>query len=130
MKNLFIILCLVFSINVYAESLQSSDSKLIDAAGIPIYPGAVFVQGNKDLGYRFASNTPPEKVQDWYRQKLPKWALFNEYGGWILHDGEAGINMGEVLSRNQISVQQNDNLPQWHAIDKTMTTEIVIMIVR
>jgi hypothetical protein len=38
--------------------------------------------------------------------------------------------MGEVMSKNQVSVKHNDNLPQWHSLDKNMTTEIVIMIVK
>lgn len=130
MKKLFIILSLVLSMSVYAVNLQPSDSKLIDAAGVPLFPGATFVQGNKDVGFRFASSKPPEEVQKWYRQQLPKWELFNEYGGWILHNGAPGINMGEVMSKNQVSVQHNNNLPQWHSLDKNMTTEIVIMIVK
>jgi hypothetical protein len=84
MKKMFIILFLVFSVNTYAASLQSSDFKLIEAAGVPLFSKATFVYGNKDVGFRFASSTPPEEVQKWYRQQLPKWALFNEYGGWIL----------------------------------------------
>lgn len=130
MKKLVIILSFVLSMSVSAASLQPLDSKLIDEAGVPLFPGATFVYGNKDVGFRFVSNTSPEQVQAWYRQQLPKWVLFNEYGGWILHDGAPGIGMGEVMSKNQVSVQHNNNLPQWHSLDKSMTTEIVIMIVK
>ncbi len=109
MKKLFIILSLIFSMSAYAASLQPSDFKLIDAAGVPFFSGATFVNGNKDVGFRFASSTSPEEVQKWYRQQLPKWSLFNEYGGWILHNGTSGIGMGEVMSKNQISVKHNES---------------------
>ncbi|HEY5683676.1 MAG TPA: hypothetical protein VIR61_08385 [Sulfuricaulis sp.] len=129
MKKIFLILFLVFSVNSFAASLQSADSKLIKAAGIPLFSKATFVYGNKDVGFRFASSASPEEVQKWYRQQLPKWALLKEYGGWILYNGAPGVDMGEVMSKNQVSVKHNDNLPQWHSLDKKMTTEIVIMIV-
>ena len=130
MKKILVILLIVFSVNSFAASLTSSDSKLIQDAGVPIYSKAIFVYGSKDVGFRFASSSPPEEVQKWYRQQLPKWALFSEYGGWILYDGGPGMGMAEVMSENQVSVQRNDDLPQWHSLDKNMTTEIVIMIVK
>lgn len=129
MNRIFLILFLVFSVNSFAASLQPADSKLIKAAGVPLFSKATFVYGNKDVGFRFAASASPEEVQKWYRQQLPKWALLNEYGGWILYNGAPGVGMGEVMSKNQVSVKHNDNLPQWHSLDKKMTTEIVIMIV-
>jgi len=129
MKKIFLTLFLVISMNSYAAGLQPADSKLIEAAGVPLFSKATFVYGNKSVGFRFATSTPPEEVQKWYRQKLPKWALLNEYGGWILYNGAPGIGMGGAMSKNQVSVKHNDNLPQWHSLEKKMTTEIVIMIV-
>jgi len=130
MKKLFIIFILVFSVNTYAASLQTSDSKLIADAGVPLFSKATFVYGNKDLGFRFASSTPPEEVQKWYRQQLSNWALYTKYGGWILHDGAPGKGMAGVMSDNQVMVKHNDDLPEWHSLDKNMITEIVIMIVK
>lgn len=130
MKKVPLILSLLFSMNVIAASLTSSDSKLINAAGIPSYTGANFVYGNNSVGYRFASSKPVKEVQDWYRKQLPKWSIYNKYGGWILHNGSAGAGMAEVMSSNQINIKHNDQLPQWHSLDKNMTTEIVIMIAK
>lgn len=130
MKKIFIILFVVFSLNVYAENLKSSDSKLIEAAGVPLYSNSTFAYGNKNVGFRFASSESPEKVQQWYRHKLPRWALYSKYGAWILYDGAPGKGMGEIMLMNQISIQVNDNLPEWHSLDKNMTTEIVISVPR
>lgn len=130
MKKMFVLLFAIISVNSYAASLETSDSKLIADEGVPLYSNATFVYGNKDVGFRFASATPPEEVQKWYLQQLTKWSLFKEYGGWILYDGEPGLNMAGIMSKNQISVKRNDDLPQWYSLDKNMTTEIVIMIVK
>lgn len=130
MKKLILILFLICSTNSYAASLQPSDNKLIKAAGVPLFSEAIFAYGNKDVGYRFATSTPPEQVREWYRQQLPKWSVFNEYGSWIMYEGSPGLTMGEIMSKNQVMIQKNDNLPGWHSLEKNMTTEIVIMIVK
>jgi hypothetical protein len=35
--------------------------------------------------------------------------------------------MGELMSKNQVSVQTNEQLHEWFGVDKAMSTEIVIM---
>lgn len=130
MNKLFAVFFIILSVNSYAQSLQPLDSKLIEVAGIPLYSKATFVYGNKDIGFRFATSLLPEEVQEWYRQKMPKWALYNKYGAWILYDGAPDKGMAEVMSVNYISIVHNENLPEWHSLDKSMTTEIVIMIVK
>ena len=130
MNKLFAVFFIILSVNSYAQSLQPLDSKLIEAAGIPLYSKATFVYGNKDIGFRFATSLLPEEVQEWYRQKMPKWALYNKYGAWILYDGAPDKGMAEVMSLNYISIVHNENLPEWHSLDKSMTTEIDIFIVK
>jgi len=36
--------------------------------------------------------------------------------------------MAEVMSKLQVMIQENENLPEWFSLDKSMTREIVIMI--
>jgi hypothetical protein len=130
MKRLVFILFFIFSTISSAENLQSSDAKLIEAAGLSIYSGATFVIGNNETGFRFVTSAPVEDVRQWYRQKLPEWSLLDKYGSWILYNGNPDINIGEVMSKNQISARFNDKLPEWYGLDKNMTTEIMIMIVK
>lgn len=130
MNKLIAVFLVLFSVNSYAESLQPSVSELIKAAGVPIYSKAIFANGNQDIGLRFVTSLSPDEVQEWYRQQLPKWALYNKYGSWILYDGVPDKGMGKVMSMNHISIQHNEDLPQWFSLDKNMTTEIVIMIVK
>ena len=117
---------LFISTVVYAADLPAADSKLIKAAGIPIYSGATFTNGNQSVGFRFATNKSPDDVQSWYTEQLPAWSLYKEYGGWILYDGKPGLGMGELMSKNQVSVQTNEQLHEWFGVDKAMSTEIVI----
>lgn len=130
MNKLFAALCIFFSINVYAESLQPVDSKLIADAGIPIYKKATFASGDKVSGFRFATKLPAEDVQKWYQQQLADWSVYNQYDTWVIYDGAPVESIAEVMSANHIGIKHNENLPQRASIDKNMTTEILIMIVR
>ena len=115
-----------------ATSLPDQDENLIKNAGIPLYSKARFVYGNPSVGYRYASKEPVEKVRKWYSKKLPSWPVYkDEFGAWIIYKGEPGAKMAQLLmQKNQVSVQKNDKLPEWHALDKDMTTEILIFIVQ
>jgi len=80
MKPLLALIFILFSVNVYAVELQASDAKLLEAAGIPLYPKAVFGNGDKDSGYWFVSRLSPEDARKWYRQQLPEWQLYSQVG--------------------------------------------------
>lgn len=114
-----------------AASLPDQDEQLIKSAGIPLYSKADFVYGNSSVGYRFATSEPVETVRAWYKKKLSSWSVFaDEFGTWIIYQGKPGAKMGGFLQNNRVSVQTNDKLPEWHALDESMTTEIVIMVIQ
>ncbi|MFC2163790.1 hypothetical protein ACFLT2_02190 [Acidobacteriota bacterium] len=120
---------LIFSSSItHGAELPAQDAKVIEAAGIPIFPGATFAIGNLDTGYRFATAKSPAEVRQWYQKKLSDWSLLEEYGSWILYKGQRGLGMSDVMSKLQVMIQKNENLPQWHSLKTDMTTEIVIMI--
>ena len=130
MNKLLVVFFIIFSVNSYATSLQPSDLKLIETAGIPIYSKTTFANGSQDIGFRFATSLSPKETQQWYRKQLPKWSVYNKYGGWILYDGAPDMGMAKVMSKNHISIQHNENLPQWFSLDKIMTTDITIMVIK
>ena len=111
-----------------AADLPADDAKLIEAAKVPIFNGAVFVNGNQDVGFRFATGVAPEEVRAWYKEKLGEWSLYEEYGGWILYEGAPGAGMGDLMTKKQVAVQKNDKLGEWYGLDPALSTEIVIMI--
>jgi len=114
-----------------ADSLKDQDEQLIKSAGIPLYSKARFVYGNNSVGYRFASSEPVDNVRAWYRKQLASWPVYEDrFGSWIIYKGKPGAKMSDlIMQKNQVSVQKNDKLPEWHDLDKTMTTEIVIMVI-
>ncbi len=130
MKILAASLCLFLAAGVNAETMPEAESDLISGAGIPIYPDADFVYGNRELGFRFATSDSPEEVRRWYVEQLGGWSLMDNFGLWALYDGPEGMNFGELMSVSQVTVTENDELPGWHSLDESMTTEIVIQIVK
>lgn len=118
----------LLNMNVYPAELPAADANIIKAAGIPIYPEATFTNGSRDAGYRFATSKPLAEVRQWYREKLSDWALYEQYGGWILYKGEKDLGMAAVMSKLHVMIQENENLPEWFSLNKNMTREIVIMV--
>jgi len=127
-KLMVLALCLLTDVYANAAVLRDTDRKVIESAGIQVYPQAQFVNGSQAVGYRFASTQSQAAVREWYRQRLSKWSLYQQFGGWILYDGEPGLSMGGVMSTRQVMVKKNGLLHEWYGIDKDRSTEIVIMI--
>lgn len=65
--GLQVLVCLLFYLLIwtgaYAADLPGTDEKLIKSAGVPIYSDAEFVNGNHDVGFRFATSNSPEDVR-------------------------------------------------------------------
>jgi hypothetical protein len=36
------------------------------------------------ISMRFATPDNVKTLREWYRKKLPEWAVYDEYGAWIL----------------------------------------------
>ncbi len=131
MKKLAVIILATFVMGVApvfaVESLSDVDAKVIKEAGISVYPDAIYVYGNQELGIRFATTHSPEKVREWYVKQLPGWSIMDEYGIWIIYEGKPVLG-GEVMLKKRIVISMNEDLPEWYSLDKNMTTDIVIMI--
>lgn len=127
-KLIVLALCLLTGVYANAAVLGDTDRKIIESAGIQVYPEAQFVNGSQVVGYRFASSQSQAAVRVWYRQQLSDWSLYQQFGGWILYNGEPGLSMGGVMSARQVMVKKNGLLHNWFGIDKDLSTEIVIMI--
>ncbi|RME55626.1 MAG: hypothetical protein D6790_15790 [Caldilineae bacterium] len=117
---------------VFAADLPDKDAKYLEGAGIPLYKGAVYTNGGLGdayVGARFACNAPVTKVQAFYREKFPNWALISDqYGTWILYEGEQSEQMGAYMGKKSISVREEKQLPGWFNLSSDMTTEILIVV--
>jgi len=87
----FFILFACWTITAHAADLKQSDISLIESAGVPVYSKAVFVYGNPDVGFRYATSVSPDEVRQWYREKLPKWSVLDKYGSWIIMTENLGL---------------------------------------
>jgi hypothetical protein len=129
MKQLImIIFCLVITAGVQAADLSATGAQVIQSAGVKIYPDADFIEGNQDIGFRFATKKSPAEVRAWYKKQLSGWSLHDKFGGWVIYNGKPGVTMGELMSINHVSVKENKMLHEWFGVDPAMSTEIVIMI--
>ena len=116
--------------SVLAADLPTKDAKILEEAGITIYEGAEYVNGQLGgmTGLRFASSTALAEVRAFYRSEFPSWALNSEYGSWILYNGEPGGGPAAYMEKQQIMVAENENLSEWFGVDKSKTTEIIIVV--
>ena len=128
MKSVLLALSLLLAVSTAnAKDLPAADAAAIKAAGIPIYEQAVFLDGSREAGYRFATSQPPAAVKQWYRAKLSDWVLFDQYGAWVLHRERKGAPLPEIIGKKQVSVATNEDMVGMYKIKKDMTTEIVIV---
>ncbi len=126
-------LLLMFSAGIaLAADLPSRDAKILKEAGIPVYKDAEYTNGalGGAMGVRFASSAPVEEVRAFYRKKFPGWALNTEYGAWILFKGKPGGGPAAYMDKQQVMVVNNENLPTWFGLNKSKTTEIIIVVPR
>lgn len=113
-----------------ADGLADKDSKILQQAGIPVYPGLKYVNGSLGgpMGVRFAGTDSVEKVRQWYQKKFPDWAVNKEYGSWILYAGKAGGGPAEYMTKKQIMIVENTKLSEWFGLPPAMKTEVVIVV--
>jgi phospholipase C len=128
MRSILLALSLLLAVGAAnAKDLPAAEAAAIKAAGIPIYEQAVFLDGSREAGYRFATSQPPAAVKQWYRGKLADWVLFDQYGAWVLHKERKGAPLPEIIGKRQVSVATNPDMVGMYKISKDMTTEIVIV---
>lgn len=134
-RQIYIVLTalfLVVSLAHAASQLSKGDAAVIKAAGVIIYPGSVYLSGSPDFAAHFATSDSPEKVQEWYRKKLPDWTLNKEMGEWYLHKGKPFANplelLNEMVNRPRILVGVDEGIPFVWGLKETMKTEIFITI--
>lgn len=129
---LFIVLSLILiSFNASANNpLSVKDKDILDKAGVPIYPGLKYMNGitGDMISMRFATSDNVETLREWYRKKLHKWAVYDEYGIWILYDGKPGGGPASYMTKKNISITENTNIPQWFSMPANMTTEVTITL--
>lgn len=122
---------LAFALPAFAAGAVPDDvSAALEQAGVAVYPGAEYCIGNPQIGIRFASSDDPETVKAWYVEHVPAWNVKDVFGMWILIDApaDAKISGSDLMTRNNIVVDVNPELPGWHGLAGDMTTQIVVSL--
>ena len=134
-RQVFVVLTAIFlvvSLAHAAAQLSKEDAAVIKAAGVIIYPESIYLNGSPDLAAHFVTPDYPEKVKEWYQEKLPGWTLNKEMGQWCLHKGKPFANplelLNELANRPHILVSVDEGIPFVWSLKETMTTEIFITI--
>ena len=109
-------------------AIPEASRATMEKAGVPVYPGAVYCIGDASVGIRLATSDSEDKVRAWYVEHLSGWALFEDFGSWMLADSPASASMSERMESNVVVVDTNAQLPEWHGLDADMTTQIVISL--
>lgn len=128
----FILLALLnFTANADADnSLLKVDKDILDKVGVPVHSELKYLNGitGDMISMRFTTTDNVEALREWYREKLPKWAIYDEYKLWILYDGKPGGGPANYMTKINISIMENKNIPQWFSMPSNMTTEVIITL--
>lgn len=130
---LMVISILISGIPVHGEELKPEATAAMETAGFSPYPGSVFCTGTVEQGMRFATSDSPEAVRKWFVDNLVNWSLSSDegLGMWSLFDGPVELKgKGQIFAYNNVSVNENSNLPEWHNLSDNMTTEILVALPR
>jgi len=92
---------LLTSQTALAEDLSAHQISALESAGVPLYPGASYLTGDDSAAtvMWFSSDDSPDKIMDWYKDKLSGWSEMESNGSRIIYKGPPGIESKDVSSR-------------------------------
>lgn len=98
---------------VVAEELSAAQLDAFESAGVPLYPGSIYSTGDdRDDGAAmvtwFSSDDPPDKIMDWYKDKLSGWSELESNGSRVIYKGPPGIESKDVSSRPYVWATTTD----------------------
>jgi hypothetical protein len=111
-----------------ASQLSGEAAQVIRGAGLSVYPNAVYLDGSPDFAAKFATSDTAEAVRNWYREKLPGWAVWVEGDMWVLYEGKPGLNPMEIMDKSRVLVGVNESLPIIRGLKEDMKTEIALSV--
>ncbi len=98
-----LLLLLVFAapLTAFAEDLSAAQETILEATGVPVYPGATYTTGDDEIAtvMWFKTKDSPEKIMDWYRGKLSGWSEMDVNGARIIYNGPKGMKSGDLSKK-------------------------------
>ncbi|WP_020675009.1 hypothetical protein [Geopsychrobacter electrodiphilus] len=98
---------------ICAADMAASQQKLLEDTGIPVYPEASFTTGDDSVASMlwFKSKDSPEKIMDWYEEKLSGWSVLLANGTKVLYLGPKGKEAKDLLTLPHIWARTTDETP-------------------
>jgi len=92
---------LLASQTALAEDLSAHQISVLESAAVPLYPGSIYLTGDDSAAtvMWFSSDDSPDKIMDWYKDKLSGWSEMESNGSRVIYKGPPGIESKDVSSR-------------------------------
>ena len=90
---LSLVLVLFTSQAAVAEELSAAQLGALESAAVPLYPGSIYLTGDDSVAtvMWFSSDDSPDKIMDWYKDKLSDWSEMESNGSRVIYKGPPGI---------------------------------------
>lgn len=95
-----------------SNHLTDGQKSALQAAGVPVYPGATYLTGGEDEGVSmwFKSSDSPGTIMDWYEEQLPDWSATTINGIRVVYKGPAGIGLEDLQNVPYVYVTSGEQL--------------------
>lgn len=109
-----------------AWELAAEFQALLDEAGVPFYPNATHVWGDRLSGLKLMTADDVDVVRTWYLEQLPGWtAGVDKRGDWCMVEGPGATSMDKV-SHDYVCVRHDPDMAPLFALPPELTTYIIV----
>ncbi len=126
MKKMIVVTAILVSVAMmvagpvllYAAEMSTAQLKALERTGIPVYPGATYVTGDESAAMViwFGTTDPPEKIMDWYRDRLSGWSETSFNGTSVIYKGPKGLDAkalsAKPYSKPYLFARSKDETPE------------------
>lgn len=83
---------------VTSEDLAGHQVSALESAGVPVYPGSVYLTGDDEVAtiMWFSSDDSPDEIMDWYKAQLDGWSEIEVNGTRAIYQGPPGVASSEL----------------------------------
>ena len=84
----------------FSEDLAEHQVSALESAGVPIYPGSVYLTGDDSDAtvMWFSSDDSPDDIMDWYKEQLGDWSELESNGVRAIYKGPPGIEPSDMMA--------------------------------
>ncbi len=111
--SLFLAASLFFPQAIFAsDHIADDQASALDAAGVPVYPGATFMTADESNGMAlwFNSSDSPDAIMDWYEEQLPEWTATTVNTMRVIYNGPAGAGQEKIMAVPHLYVMTGEQL--------------------